>query len=101
MVVKWVSKRWFRDLDFHVDIGDERDLERMRLCLKLKMSQHSHLVNELLQTQDKLIIEDSSNQKSKTRRIWGATYEDGVWEGRNEMGRLWMELRTQLRNEMN
>ena len=65
------------------------------------MSQHSHLVNELLQTQDKLIIEDSSNQKSKTRRIWGATYEDGVWEGRNEMGRLWMELRTQLRNEMN
>ena len=101
MVVKWVSKRWFRDLDFHVDIGDERDLERMRLCLKLKMSQHSHLVNELLQTQDKLIIEDSSNQQSKTRRIWGATYEDGVWEGRNEMGRLWMELRTQLRNEMN
>jgi predicted NAD-dependent protein-ADP-ribosyltransferase YbiA (DUF1768 family) len=64
------------------------------------MNQHSHLVSELLKTEDKLIIEDSSNQRGKTRRIWGATYEDGVWEGRNEMGQLWMELRTQLRNEV-
>lgn len=101
MVVKWVSKRWFKDLGFHVNIGDEQDLERMRLCLKLKINQHSHLVSELLKTEDKLIIEDSSNQKGKTRNIWGATYKDGVWDGQNEMGRLWMELRAQLRNEGN
>jgi ribA/ribD-fused uncharacterized protein len=101
MVVKWVSKRWFKDLGFHVNIGDEQDLERMRLCLKLKINQHSHLVSELLKTEDKLIIEDSSNQKGKTRNIWGATYENGVWDGQNEMGRLWMELRAQLRNEGN
>lgn len=101
MVVKWVSKRWFKDLGFHVNIGDEQDLERMRLCLKLKINQHRHLVSELLKTEDKLIIEDSSNQKGKTRNIWGATYKDGVWDGQNEMGRLWMELRAQLRNEGN
>jgi predicted NAD-dependent protein-ADP-ribosyltransferase YbiA (DUF1768 family) len=48
------------------------DLENMRLCLRLKVDQHSELREMLLQTGDALIIEDCSNRQRGSGLFWGA-----------------------------
>lgn len=72
------------------------DLDRMRLCLKLKLEQHPELQQQLLDTGDAEIIEDCSSRPHGTGLFWGAALQNGTWVGRNELGKLWMEERTRL-----
>jgi ribA/ribD-fused uncharacterized protein len=76
---------------------DEDDIDRMRLCLKLKLAQHPDLQQALLATGDALIIEDCSKRDRESARFWGAVWENGAWVGRNVLGTLWIELREELR----
>lgn len=83
--------------------GSEEDFDNMRLCLRLKLEQHPHLVEELLGTGERIIIEDCSDRKAS---IWGAQLRfslqdphSGEWVGSNILGKLWMELRTSLRKK--
>ena len=73
------------------------DLENMRMCLKLKLEQHPKLRDRLLATGDAEIVEDCSKRKRGSGLFWGAALEDGVWEGTNMLGKLWMELRDEVR----
>jgi hypothetical protein len=73
------------------------DIERMRLCLKLKLEQHPELVQMLLGTGDALVIEDCTARPGGSAKFWGAVLENGEWVGRNVLGNLWMELRGELR----
>lgn len=72
----------------------EQDITNMRLCLKLKIEQHPELRKMLLETGDKLIVEDTTKRNRECR--WGAKLRDGVWVGDNLLGKLWMELRNTL-----
>lgn len=72
----------------------EQDIANMRLCLKLKIEQHPELRKILLETGDKLIVEDTTKRNRECR--WGAKLRDGVWVGDNLLGKLWMELRNTL-----
>ena len=73
------------------------DVNNMRVCLKLKVEQHPELRDRLLATGDAEIIEDCSKRKRGSGLFWGAALEEGVWEGANMLGKLWMELRDEAR----
>lgn len=73
-----------------------RDIENMRLCLKLKVEQNQVLKRQLLHTYPKTIIEDSTKRDRGTGRYWGAVLVGDEWQGENILGKLWMELRSEL-----
>lgn len=85
----------------------EQDLDNMRLCLRLKIQQHPELETLLLAIPDnEFIVEDVTNRGAGGRhRFWGAAlvrnegHSLNDWEGENTLGRMWMELRKELRKE--
>ena len=66
----------------------------MRLALRLKFTSHQHLAVSLMDTYPRMLIEGNT---------WGDTYwgVDNIEGGRNMLGLLLMELRTQLIGERN
>lgn len=76
----------------------DADLDLMRLTLREKVKQYPHLSEQLLDTGDRVIIEDCSKRQRGSGLFWGAAeQEDGTWTGMNWLGRLWMELREEIR----
>jgi ribA/ribD-fused uncharacterized protein len=73
------------------------DLDHMRDVLRLKIEAHSMLRAELISTGDTLIVEDVSSRPHGSALFWGAARCLDGWNGVNQLGRLWMELRTSLR----
>jgi ribA/ribD-fused uncharacterized protein len=73
------------------------DVEVMRIVLRLKIEQHPELKEELLATGDETIVEDCTKRDRGSARFWGAVLVDGEWQGENMLGRLWMNLRRELR----
>jgi ribA/ribD-fused uncharacterized protein len=96
MAAKFVAKRNVDQMT--VEQLSEQDVENMRLMLKLKVEQHPELKEQLLATGEDLIVEDCTRRGRRGSNLfWGAVLEDGEWEGKNILGKLWMELRTKLR----
>lgn len=68
---------------------DDIKVEIMEDIVKHKLEQNPYIKHKLLQTGDKRIVEDSP--------------KDGFWgwgpnrEGRNELGKIWMKLREEIR----
>lgn len=75
------------------------DIENMKICLCLKLEQHSYLKNELIKTGDELIVEDCTRRKRGSGLFWGAAFENNTWIGQNWLGKLWMEIRNQIREQ--
>ena len=73
-----------------------KDLDNMRVCLRLKLGQHPHLVEELLKTGSEQIVEDCTNRQKGSGLFWGAALIDGKWTGENWLGLLWMEVRQEI-----
>lgn len=86
-----------RDKMYIMPCGEE-DINNMRLCIRLKIEQHSDLKEILINSGDLPIYEDvTSRGRGNSNLIWGALKnEDGTWEGQNILGNLWMELRNEL-----
>ena len=80
-------------------MGDE-DLDNMRMVLRLKFKWNwNPLERDLLATGDRFIVEDCSNRTGGSGLFWGAKrLPDGNWEGKNNLGQLLKELRTEIRN---
>lgn len=77
----------------------EKDINNMRMCLKLKLQQHPTLVDELLATGDAIIFEDVTQRGDKGSNLfWGAMVVDGELVGKNVLGNIWMEMRKELAN---
>lgn len=94
MSAKMVAKK-YRHLLNRSGEWDEADDDfvRMRLCLKLKLTQHPELIKMLLDTGDAVIIEDCTARPRGSAKFWGAVWKNGQWVGNNVLGNLWMELR--------
>lgn len=75
----------------------EQDVDNMRLVLRLKVAQHHELARQLLDTADEVIVEDATSHPSGSAKFWGQVRKDGGWVGENRLGRLWMEIREELR----
>jgi ribA/ribD-fused uncharacterized protein len=76
---------------------DEQDVENMRLVLRLRTEQHRDVRTMLLETGDAEIIENCSKRPTGSGLFWGAALKDGRWVGKNALGKLWMELRAEIR----
>jgi ribA/ribD-fused uncharacterized protein len=65
-------------------------VQTMREILCAKVQQHEYVKRKLLETGDRVLVEDS--------------WRDGFWgwgkdrRGTNRLGQLWMEIRTELQN---
>ena len=70
---------------------DEVKVDIMEELLRLKVEQNPYVKKKLLQTEDYLIVEDSPKDS-----FWG-------WgpnrDGENHLGKLWMELRDELKEK--
>jgi ribA/ribD-fused uncharacterized protein len=68
-------------------------VELMRWVLRVKLCQHHDAVAALLRRSgERAIVE-----VSKKDTTWGAVERDGILHGRNQLGRLLMELRDEVR----
>ncbi len=77
----------------------ELDLENMKMCLKIKLNQNIDLKAKLLATGDELIVEDCTKRQHGSGLFWGAALKDGEWIGQNNLGRLWMEIREEIKHD--
>ena len=100
MSAKIVAKK-HRHLLTRIGEWDEADddIDRMKLCLKLKLEQHPELKQMLIDTGAALIIEDCTARPGGSAKFWGAVFENGEWVGRNVLGKLWIELRDGLKEK--
>ena len=82
-----------------IEPHSKKDVMNMKMCLKLKLRQHPSLVEELINTGDKIIIEDVTARGDNGGNLfWGAMLVDGEWVGDNTLGKLWMDLRKEYQN---
>jgi len=80
----------------------EDDVENMRITLRLKFKCNQiPLEDNLLRTGDRTIIEDCSGRKTESGAFWGAyKLPNGLLYGQNKLGKLLMELRNELSEEL-
>lgn len=91
MTAKMIAKR--NKASMIIQPASPRDLDNMRLVLRLKIEQHPDLRRLLLNTGSAPIIEDCSKRRASP---WGAQLISGEWVGENLLGKLWVELREEL-----
>lgn len=84
-----------------VEPMSDKDLENMRVCIKLKLEQHPTIRSRLLGTFDKYIVEDIGERCKENDFFWGSQKNDGEWIGSNMLGLIWMEFRKECRNKLN
>lgn len=76
--------------DKQADIWDEVKLKFMKKILRAKADQHEYVRRKLMLTSDRELVEDS--------------WRDNYWgwgpnkDGQNWLGKIWMEVREDLRN---
>lgn len=77
--------------------GVLRTLNLMKQTVELKVIQHPPLQQQLLNTGNKLIVEDVSSRPYGSAKIWGAAQQNnGVWIGENWLGVIWMIVRKDI-----
>lgn len=73
------------------------DLALMRRVVRAKIEQHDDLRIALLRTGNELIVEDVSARPNESGLFWGAVPTNGGLRGQNHLGRIWMELRSEVK----
>lgn len=79
-----------RNRDYRRIDWDDVKVGVMRELLRFKVNQHEYVKRKLLSTGDRELIENS--------------WRDGFWgwgpnqDGQNQLGKLWMEIRSELRS---
>jgi ribA/ribD-fused uncharacterized protein len=82
-----------------VEPMSEQDVENMRITLRLKFRCNQiPLEDNLLRTGDRTIIEDCRGRRTESGAFWGASeLPNGLLYGRNMLGKLLMDLRSEIR----
>ena len=86
------QKIMFANID-KVKYSNEEQLEIMEELLRLKVEQNPYVKKKLPETKDYLIVEDSPKDN-----FWGWGQNR---DGENQLGKLWMKLREEIRNGNN
>jgi len=79
----------------------ESDIRLMKTALKLLLDQHPDIKLKLIATGEKVLLKSSMRTKDGAKRFWGAEFDESsnYWVGANVLGRLWMGLRDELRED--
>lgn len=72
------------------------DLALMRRVVRRKVDQNPELREMLLATGEEVIVEDVSGRLNESGLFWGAVPTADGLRGENHLGRIWMELRSEL-----
>lgn len=91
MGAKMKAKKYREDMS--IKPLSEEDIKNMQMCIRLKLEQHPDLQVQLASTQDKQIVEDVTSRPRGSGLFWGAMKTDSGWEGKNVLGKIWMEIR--------
>lgn len=98
MAVKMIANKHKHNLvNTGYELMGENDVNLMKMVLMEKIRNHPRLKKMLVETEDRLIIEDCTKRKGGSGKFWGASLESGKWEGKNILGKLWMEIREDLK----
>lgn len=87
------QKIGYANKDKQCENWDEIKLSVMERLLRLKLEQNPYVKKKLLQTGDYTICEDSPKDS-----FWGIGQDR---KGRNELGKLWMKLREEIKGKQN
>lgn len=87
MSAKMVAKKQ-RLMKSVVPMSDA-DIANMRICLRMKVSQHPELIDWLLETIDVRIVEDCSKRPHGSGLFWRAAMRENDWHEENWLGVLW------------
>jgi len=94
---KKVAKR-FKD-DMTVKPLSEQDVRNMIKCVLLKVEQHPNLKKMLIETGEKIIIEDVTQRIGGTGMFWGSAKLNQHWIGHNVLGHVWMFVRDDIQSQ--
>ena len=95
MAAKMIAKS--KKVNYVIEPMSEKDVENMRLCMRLKLEQHPNLKTQLLATGNHYIFENIGTRNKPNDLFWGAKMLNGELVGNNMMGKIWMEFRERLR----
>ena len=66
---------------------------RLKLQQNMGSEWFARQVGELRRHDNPLIIERCGSRRTESALFWGAyRTDDGMWNGENKLGRLWMEI---------
>ena len=92
MAAKMKAKK-FRDQMVVIPMS-EKDVENMRMCVRLKLEQHPELKEDLIATGNETIYENIGKRNGERHKFWGAKkLSDNEGDGFNMMGKILMDLR--------
>ena len=94
LIAKMIAKKYRK----YWTVPKEHDIQIMNKVVRWKLAYHSEFIRMLLATGDQTIVEDASERGSGSGKLWGAALqEDGSWDGENNLGRIWMKVRDDLK----
>ena len=73
MACKMIAKKHKKLIQSHADLMGDKDIERMNLCLRLKVDQHPDIKMRLLKTGERVIMENCTKRSSTSGQFWGAS----------------------------
>lgn len=82
-----------------VEPMSEKDIENMKMCVWLKVEQNLIIREKIVKTKEFEIIEDIGSRNGERHLFLGAKKINGEWIGNNMMGKIWMEIREELKKE--
>jgi len=86
--------------EFADKMNFDNDNSIMELCVRLKITQHRELREQLIETGDRQIYEDVTNRgDGGSNLIWGAMRVEDKWVGQNILGNVWMKIRKELQDK--
>ena len=77
----------------------ERDVENMKMVVKLKFDQNEDLKSKLILTGIHKIVENIGDRNGVRHLFWGMKKVNGEWIGENTMGKILMDLREEYKEE--
>ena len=100
LVAKWKANSKVNTPKMVVERMGEKDLENMKLVVRLKFDQNPVLKLKLKVTGDHILVENVLEKKEARHLFWGMRKVNGEWVGNNMMGKILMELREEYKKEM-
>lgn len=79
----------------------EKDIENMKMVVRLKFDQNPVLKTKLKVSGEHVIVENIGERNGARHLFWGMKKINGEWEGENKMGQILMELREEYKKEVN
>lgn len=99
MSAKMIARK-HREFATVTPLGQE-DVQNMLTCLNLKLENNPSLIEELIKTEDSIIVEDVTARGNRGSNLfWGARYDGTDWSGQNVLGELWMQIRLKVQHQL-